>query len=733
MFDVSEYVHVVADSLNMANTSYNLTVKLGSLFSFPSRFIARIRKIDDMINQDFENASLTAAAMSNNRIHRMSPEGNIPYELVAMPGPWAFLTSGYAVGLLAMALLLNRIQHIVVPPRQTFTERLTRSRRSILQALLYSTFPINLNSTTYRLAFRIPSLYLLFRSLLLLTIILLQGSNLWPSSNYRWLNVIGEWAGQKEFGEVCWSTFGAICAALGVGALTRGLEGISSSNAAPFNLFGYAFLLHIYSVPITHVVRGPPSRPDKHVIVTIILPLLQLTMTHFLGIKKTWARQRLIPTGICSILTLLHFHAVLLTSPSSYPLLNYLPCLLESLLVLVTALACTLNVLTQLLLEGTISRPLFGHTRTLVPKADEDFAVVLLRLGTASLEATSVVGLGYEVGSVSVRHTMQLGTVHSPEAPSDQPSIELNRVGVVGVSHGLHRKQGFTNEIKSVKVTGMEADWWYSSAWLRELTRFGMGIVAAARGIWRLILRRTWYKWRGVDQPFDSANKHTTAVGARRGTMHFVAREDEEEYIYRRFLRGEPLSDDDDDEYDPARSSRSRSQSGSPERSTPASDAENENDLSSDENDPGETANLYSDLLSSPSTASAPMLLAHMSTPTSSRLTRRRYSQLVSSQQRVESSGRNFIGELEVDEWANFVQDRRDAALRHDAHDNGDEIRRNCVICTVEQREVICWPCRCLALCDDCRANLASRFAASKHTCPCCRRNVEGYSRIFIP
>ena len=29
---------------------------------------------------------------------------------------------------------------------------------------------------------------------------------------------------------------------------------------------------------------------------------------------------------------------------------------------------------------------------------------------------------------------------------------------------------------------------------------------------------------------------------------------------------------------------------------------------------------------------------------------------------------------------------------------------------------------RCLALCDDCRENLASRQSASKHSCPCCRR-----------
>lgn len=93
----------------------------------------------------------------------------------------------------------------------------------------------------------------------------------------------------------------------------------------------------------------------------------QLTMIHFLGIRKRWSRQRLIPTTICSLLTLFHFNFVLFTRPSSYPLLNYLPSLLETLLLIVTLLTCALNILTQLLLEGEVRRPLFGHSRSLAP------------------------------------------------------------------------------------------------------------------------------------------------------------------------------------------------------------------------------------------------------------------------------------------------------------------------------------------------------------------------------
>ncbi|KAF7365409.1 RING-type domain-containing protein [Mycena venus] len=45
-----------------------------------------------------------------------------------------------------------------------------------------------------------------------------------------------------------------------------------------------------------------------------------------------------------------------------------------------------------------------------------------------------------------------------------------------------------------------------------------------------------------------------------------------------------------------------------------------------------------------------------------------------------------------------------------------DELRRNCVICTCDPREIICWPCRCLSMCDGCREVLASKSSASKHS-----------------
>ncbi|KAE8265798.1 hypothetical protein A4X09_0g6525 [Tilletia walkeri] len=62
------------------------------------------------------------------------------------------------------------------------------------------------------------------------------------------------------------------------------------------------------------------------------------------------------------------------------------------------------------------------------------------------------------------------------------------------------------------------------------------------------------------------------------------------------------------------------------------------------------------------------------------------------------------------------------------------ERQRLCVICQTENRTILIWPCRCLALCEECRDNLASRPVPGKsQTCPCCRTPVAGFSRLFLP
>jgi hypothetical protein len=73
----------------------------------------------------------------------------------------------------------------------------------------------------------------------------------------------------------------------------------------------YAFLLHLYSSPLGSIFnriadpfsgQKPASRPNRHVLMTMFLPLLQITLLHTQGIWKDYSRDVLIPTSICGII-----------------------------------------------------------------------------------------------------------------------------------------------------------------------------------------------------------------------------------------------------------------------------------------------------------------------------------------------------------------------------------------------------------------------------------------------
>ena len=192
---------------------------------------------------------------------------------------------------------------------------------------------------------------------------------------------------------------------------------------------------------------------------------------------------------------------------------------------------------------------------------------------------------------------------------------------------------------------------------------------------------------------------------------------------------------------------------------TPGSDSSDGSSSSSDEEEDSEVEDdfspsaLYSDLSSparrpasfpTPSTSNAltpyepadsygPVLLAHHFS-SGSPLTRRRYRALASPGSQAFSSA---------------VMERREEVARKEWGGQKDEGRqRCCVVCQVEERSIICWPCRafspvgwwgselkwvragCLAMCEECREHLAERTPAAQHLCPTCRTPIMGFSRI---
>ena len=105
-------------------------------------------------------------------------------------------------------------------------------------------------------------------------------------------------------------------------------------------------------------------------------------------------------------------------------------------------------------------------------------------------------------------------------------------------------------------------------------------------------------------------------------------------------------------------------------------------------------------------------------------LTRREYAALVAA-----AHARASPDEAMQRELLELLRERRHArpvaAL---------ENTRFCVVCCAEERCVICWPCRCIALCDECREALVQhRSLDGPQLCPTCRTPIEAYSRLYLP
>lgn len=92
----------------------------------------------------------------------------------------------------------------------------------------------------------------------------------------------------------------------------------------------------------------------------------------------------------------------------------------------------------------------------------------------------------------------------------------------------------------------------------------------------------------------------------------------------------------------------------------------------------------------------------------------------------------------EVYEMARLIYQRRKEAMEQmalrketgqpDPHTDTD--RYLCVVCKAQPREVVVWPCRCFAICEECRVALA--FQSFKG-CVCCRQEVNAFSRVYSP
>ncbi len=115
------------------------------------------------------------------------------------------------------------------------------------------------------------------------------------------------------------------------------------------------------------------------------------------------------------------------------------------------------------------------------------------------------------------------------------------------------------------------------------------------------------------------------------------------------------------------------------------------------------------------------ILAMHLSQETNKRLTRSQFQTQLSQKENNES-----------DELIRLINSRRPRKHINDGDDEDLGINEEncCAVCHVNQRQIVLWPCRCFAICEECRMALAMR---NFNSCVCCRRDVESFSRIFSP
>ncbi|QPG77207.1 hypothetical protein FOA43_004614 [Brettanomyces nanus] len=71
-----------------------------------------------------------------------------------------------------------------------------------------------------------------------------------------------------------------------------------------------------------------------------------------------------------------------------------------------------------------------------------------------------------------------------------------------------------------------------------------------------------------------------------------------------------------------------------------------------------------------------------------------------------------------------------DVGANANATDTDTDALGTCVICHENSRQIILWPCKCLAICESCRVSL---FVRKFDKCVCCRSEVKSYSKIYVP
>lgn len=192
----------------------------------------------------------------------------------------------------------------------------------------------------------------------------------------------------------------------------------------------------------------------------------------------------------------------------------------------------------------------------------------------------------------------------------------------------------------------------------------------------------------------DSGNADADGVG-----------EGEDEMLYQRFLRGENISDDDDDEVDEC-------------AEEDVEDVEEDDEEEVDRQN--EALGLFTDLIQSGEREGhqGEMVLAHLVHGLGSSLDNRPASSSMSGSGRTTAMSPSSKGPLTRRKWKDLLsidvpreeqdgledfsdEDDDEVSISRAGYDDDKkerqlDMRHVCVVCTIEVRDIICWPCRCV-------------------------------------
>lgn len=624
------------------------------------------------------------------------------------------------------AFLSHRIHHICTTPMR----------------------PLQL-SAKQRVLIRMPSIVLLLNSFWGLFVAMCRDTTT-PSAQtwlpyLRWLVPTRLLQQRTDYEALLWSTFLSACVSYCVALTARCLQHTSQrEDPFSFNLIGFGIMLCMHS-------SVPEMKPNAHIYLILLMSIVELLGINLL---RCWSRSpvsRLTFTSVQSMVLLLHYLYTSFSSKEYPPFYNAFR-FFETSTIFIVVSTLGLIMLTQYLTMGHV-RPLhLGLPSTAIPRSTDDFYLALLRLGSECMQMTRLQGLGRELPAPP----MPLHTY-----------VELSPDGHASLEHGLENLEhmatsgwnGYANEVRDIRVkapepidsiAGMHGSDKMHAAWQLAWDMYQLlaHVLSTLYGYvspylppipqgFRRIPRYVRLFWHGRN---GEARREARLARASEERREQEARLKQAQAMYEAFQRRQLI------------------------RATYARHPHAPQAWSStDDLDPIELISLASDLQETPF---QDVLLKHMIRPDHTPpLTRSAYRQIMQAVPRGPAS--------DLTGWDRAVAPQAhtspvvQAPMASDQHTRAELLRilqaqrsnrltglagseldrertRLCVVCCCEQRTIINWPCRCIALCDECREALSTAGRKSDSMdpqedasflplCPTCRTPVAAFSRLYLP